>query len=311
MCILVALLGPTAVGKTELSIRLANELACPIVNCDSRQLYRELRIGTASPTAQQRQEAEHHFVGTLSVGDYYSAARYEEEALALLSRLFLSHTHVILSGGSMLYAQALLRGIDDIPTVDTSTRQRLKARLAKEGLDALASDLQCLDPEYAKTADLRNPRRIVHALEICEMTGRPYSSFRTGAPKPRPFRAVKIGLLRPRPELFERIARRVDAMMEAGLLEEALALKSLRQENALNTVGYKELFAYADGRLTLPEAVERIKKNTRLYAKKQMAWLRADKDIRWFHPLQEQEIIDYIKAQETPAEARGEVWTSP
>ncbi len=291
---LIVLLGPTAVGKTELSVSIAKTLCCPILNCDSRQLFRELRIGTAAPTEEEMQGVRHYFVGSLSIDDYYSAARYEEEAIALLTELFKRHDKVMLSGGSMLYIDAVCRGIDDIPTVDSRTRQLIKRRLATEGLSSLVEDLARRDPEYAAIVDKQNTRRIVHALEICEMTGRTYTSFRVRAHKQRPFSILKIGLNRPREELFERINKRVDAMMERGFLEEVRQLRSHRNANALNTVGYKELLRVLDGEWELPMAVERIKKNTRVYAKKQLTWFLKDKEIQWFHPSETEAIMRLI-----------------
>ncbi len=281
-------------GKTELSIELATMLGSPVLNCDSRQLYKDMRIGTASPTDEQQRRVKHHFVGILNIDDYYSAARYEEEVLSLLSRLFAQHNRLLLSGGSMLYIDAVCRGIDDIPTVDAATRQRIKARLAKEGLPGLVADLLARDPEYAATVDRHNTRRVVHALEICEMTGNTYTSYRTHKTKERPFRILKVGLTRPREELFARINERVDAMMRDGLLDEAMRMTPYRNANALNTVGYKELFRVIDGDWELPMAVERIKKNTRVYAKKQLTWFAKDRDIHWFHPSQTAEIKELI-----------------
>ena len=281
---LLVLLGPTAVGKTELAIRVAEQLGSPILNADSRQLYRDLRIGTASPTPEQLAQVQHYFVGTLDIGDYYSAARYEAEVLRLTDELFCIHDTLVLCGGSMLYIDAVCNGIDDIPTVHLETRQLLRQRLADEGIDALRAELKLLDPEYYVIADLHNTQRIVHALEICYQTGRTFTSFRTATRKQRPFRIVKVGLRRERADLFDRINRRVDKMVDDGLLEETRSLLPHRTENALNTVGYKEMFNVLDGTWTLPFAVERIKKNTRVYAKKQMTWFARDPDIHWLHP---------------------------
>lgn len=290
---LLVVIGPTAVGKTDVSIALARAVGAPILNADSRQLFRDLAIGTAAPTPEQQAAAKHYFVGTLGLGDYYSAARFEHDALALLSRLFVQDDVAILSGGSMLYTDAVCRGIDDIPTIDDATRQAVRQRYETEGLEALCRLLQQLDPDYYAVVDHHNTRRVVHALEICLMTGRTYTSFRIRRPRPRPFGIVKIGLRRPRAELFERIGVRVDRMMHDGLLDEARRFYDRRHLNALNTVGYKELFDYFDGRYTLDEAVEKIKRNTRVYAKKQMTWYRNDADIVWFHPDQTDEIIKF------------------
>ncbi len=280
---LLVLLGPTAVGKTELALQLAEQLGSPILNADSRQLYRDLRIGTAAPTPEQLARVLHYFVGTLDITDYYSAARYEAEVLKLTEELFRTHDTVLLSGGSMMYIDAVCNGIDDIPTVEPEVRNHLRERYETEGLEPLAAELKLLDPEYYATVDLRNPKRIVHALEICYQTGRTFTSFRTATRKQRPFRIVKVGLRRERADLFNRINRRVDAMMQQGFLEEARALLPHRNENALNTVGYKELFQVLDGTWELPFAVERIKKNTRVYAKKQMTWFAHDPTIHWFN----------------------------
>ena len=284
MSTLLVLLGPTAVGKTELALSLAERIGSPILGADSRQLYSELHIGTAAPSAEQLARVRHYFVGTLHVGDYYSAARYEADVLALTRQLFAQHDTLLLTGGSMLYIDAVCNGIDDIPTILPETRQLLRRRLADEGIDTLRAELRLLDPNYYAQADLRNTQRILHALEICYQTGRTFTSFRTQTRKPRPFRIVKVGLRRERTDLFCRINRRVDQMLADGLLEEARTLLPHRHENALNTVGYKEMFQVLDGTWTLPFAAERMKKNTRVYAKKQMTWFDRDPDIRWLHP---------------------------
>lgn len=278
---LVVLIGPTGVGKTELSLSLAKLLSSPIISADSRQIYKGIEIGTAAPTEEQLKTVEHFFVGKLGLEDYYSAAQYEAEVMGLLDVLFRKHSHILLEGGSMMYVDAVTKGIDDIPTVDEDTREYMKERLENDGLDVLLKELRMLDPEYYAIADLKNAKRIVHALEICYMTGKTYTSFRTGNKKERPFNIMKFGLRRERTNLFERINNRVDAMMDAGLLDEARRVYPLRHLNSLNTVGYKELFAYFDGIMTLDEAVARIKKNTRVYAKKQMTWFKHDPDIHW------------------------------
>lgn len=292
---LYVLLGPTAVGKTELALQMAETLGCPILNCDSRQIYRGMEIGTAAPTAEQQQRVKHYFVGIHDIGSYYSAAQYEQDVLSLIEELGGTHQSLLLSGGSMLYLDAVCNGIDDIPSVDAEVRETLRQRLSTGGIDEMRSELQLLDPDYYHSADTRNPKRVVHALEVCYTTGRPYSSFLTKERKPRPFRIVKIGLRRERPDLFARIGRRVDAMMEEGLLDEARRLYPLRRENALNTVGYKELFRYLDGEWELPFAIEKIKKNTRDYAKKQMTWFAHDINIQWFHPEQMDNIMQRLK----------------
>ena len=291
---LIVITGPTAVGKTALCLDIAQHFGIPIINADSRQIYKELKIGTASPTSEQLQLVPHYFVGSLSLTDYYSASLFEQQVLEILSRQFLTHDFALMAGGSMMYIDAVCDGIDDIPTVDDVTRETLKQRLKEEGLEALVEQLRELDPEYYEIVDRQNPRRVVHGLEICLMTGQTYTSFRKREKKQRPFRIVKIGLNRPREELYDRINQRVDQMMQQGLLEEAKALYSMRQMNALNTVGYKELFDYLDGRWPLEEAVERIKGNTRRYARKQLTWYKKDPQIRWFHPDEKEQIISYI-----------------
>ena len=240
------------------------------------------------------QEVKHYFVGTLGISDYYSASLYEQQALELLESEFQSHDYALLSGGSMMYIDAVCYGIDDIPTIDDQTRETMKRRLKEEGLEALVEELKRLDPEYYEIVDRQNPRRVVHALEICTMTGKTYTSFRTRSKKERPFRIIKIGLDRPREELYLRINARVDKMMEEGLLDEARQMYPKRSLNALNTVGYKELFDYLDGRWPLEEAVERIKGNTRRYARKQLTWYKKDEQIRWFHPDDKKAIMNYI-----------------
>ena len=291
---LIVITGPTAVGKTALCLDIAQHFGIPIINADSRQIYKELKIGTASPTSEQLQLVPHYFVGSLSLTDYYSASLFEQQVLEILSRQFREHDFALMAGGSMMYIDAVCDGIDDIPTVDDQTRETLKQRLKEEGLEALVEQLKELDPEYYAIVDRQNPRRVVHGLEICLMTGCTYTSFRKREKKERPFRIVKIGLNRPREELYDRINQRVDQMMQQGLLEEAKALYPMRQMNALNTVGYKELFDYLDGRWPLEEAVERIKGNTRRYARKQLTWYKKDPQIRWFHPDEKEQIISYI-----------------
>ena len=278
---LLVLLGPTGVGKTELSLLLAERLGSPIINADSRQIYKDIEIGTASPTAEELARVEHFFVHTLALDEYYSAAEYEKDVMQLLPQLFQSHDTVLLSGGSMMYIDAVTKGIDDIPTVDEETREMLRHRFEKEGLEPLLAELKLLDPHYYEIVDKRNHKRVVHALEICYMTGKPFTFFRTNSTKERPFRIVKFGLRRERANLFARINARVDKMMEEGLLDEARRVYPLRELNSLNTVGYKEMFKVIAGEWELPMAVERMKKNTRVYAKKQMTWYQHDADIHW------------------------------
>lgn len=292
---LLVIVGPTGVGKTELSLRAAEYFSTSILNADSRQLYRDIPIGTAAPTAEDLSRVPHHFVGTLNLDDYYSAARYESEAMSLLERLFAGCDTVVLSGGSMLYVDAVCQGIDDIPTISDSVRQQMRERYENEGLETLAAELERLDPAYFAQCDIRNPKRVIHALEICHMTGRTYTSFRVRKIKERPFRIIKIGLCRERGELFGRIGRRTDQMLSAGLLDEARRVLPHRDCNSLNTVGYKELFKYLDGEWTLDFALEKIKRNTRVYAKKQMTWFKKDPEIAWFHPDNWDEVRFFIQ----------------
>ena len=291
---LIVITGPTAVGKTALCLDIAQHFGIPIINADSRQIYKELKIGTASPTEEQLAKVKHYFVGSLSLNDYYSASLFEQQTMEILEREFAKSDFALMAGGSMMYIDAVCEGIDDIPTVDDQTRETLKARLASEGLEILVEELRQLDPEYYEIVDKQNPRRVVHGLEICLMTGKTYTSFRKREKKQRPFRIVKIGLNREREELYNRINQRVDQMMAEGLLDEAKSLYPMRHMNALNTVGYKEMFAYLDGTWTLEEAVERIKGNTRRYARKQLTWYKKDEQIRWFHPDEKEKIISYI-----------------
>lgn len=293
---LVVLLGPTGVGKTELSLRLATYFGSPIINADSRQLYKDIPVGTAAPTLEERERVEHYFVGTHQLEDYYSAAQYENDVIKLLDKLFQNHDVVLLTGGSMMYIDAVCKGIDDIPTIDNVTRERMRERYEQEGLDVLVEELRNLDPEYHAVCDLKNPKRVVHALEICTMTGKTYTSFRLRKEKVRPFRIIKIGLKRPREELFERINSRVDAMVEKGLIEEAKRVLPYRHFNSLNTVGFKELFQYFDGTWDLDFALEKIRRNSRVYAKKQITWFSHDKEIVWFHPEQEHEILAFLES---------------
>ena len=291
---LIVITGPTAVGKTALCLNIAKHFNIPIINADSRQIFRELRIGTARPTEEQMKTVHHYFVGTLGLDDYYSASLFEQQVLELLGQLFLTHHLALMTGGSMMYIDAVCNGIDDIPTIDERTRCLVKERLADEGLEKLCEELRQLDPEYYEIVDRQNPRRVVHALEICIMTGMTYTSFRKREQKRRPFNILKIGVNLPREELYERINQRVDKMMADGLLEEAKSLFPKKSLNALNTVGYKELFAYMEGRWSLEEAVERIKGNTRRYARKQLTWFKKDQQIHWFLPEETDKIIDFI-----------------
>lgn len=294
---LILILGPTGVGKTELSLRVAEHFRSPILSSDSRQLYKDLPIGTAAPTPEQLQRVPHHLVGTLSLSDYYSASRFEEEALTLLEELFRTTPAVVMTGGSMMYIDAICKGIDEMPTVAPDIRQAVYDQFEREGLAPFLTELQTADPLHYAEVDRNNYKRVLHAVEICRQTGRPYSDFRTHTVKQRPFRILKIGLNRDRELLCDRINQRVDQMMADGLLEEARRVYPYRHFNALNTVGYKELFRYFDGEWNLETAIEKIKRNTRVYARKQMTWFKRDPDIRWFHPEEENEILAYIHSE--------------
>ena len=292
---LIVIAGPTGVGKTELCLNIAEHLGIPIINADSRQIFAELPIGTAAPTPEQRSRVRHYFVGNHHLDDYYSASVYEEEVMQLLAQWFGSgKTTALMSGGSMMYIDAVCKGIDDIPTVKDDIRQMMKQRLATEGLEALVAELQALDPEHYSIVDRNNPRRVVHALEICHQTGKTYSSFRTNSIKQRPFNILKIGLNRERKEMYDRINQRVLDMMEAGLEEEARNVYAKRHCNSLNTVGYKEMFAYFDGSIDRNEAIRQIQSNTRRYMRKQLTWFKKDDSIKWFSPDNIEEIINYI-----------------
>ncbi len=282
---LVILTGPTGVGKTELSLRLARELGSPVFSCDSRQMYREMRIGTAAPTDEELNLVPHYFVGNLSIHDYYSAARFESEALALFDRHFAKgHECLLMTGGSMLYIDAICKGIDEMPDVDPELRRELLLRLEEKGLDDILAQLRLLDPDYYHEVDRRNPKRVLHGLEICLMTGKPFSTFRLRQPKERPFRILKCCLDRERSDLYQRIDRRVLSMMEQGLEQEARSLYPFRDLNALNTVGYRELFDYFDGKCSLEQAVAQIQFNSHKYARKQLTWFRRDLEYHWMNP---------------------------
>lgn len=289
---LVVVLGATGVGKTEACISIARHLHCEIINCDSRQLYESIPIGTAAPTAEQMLKVRHHFVGILPLDRYFSASMYEEAVCKLVEES--RHDTFLLTGGSMMYIDAVCNGIDELPTVRDEIREEMKRRLADEGLDALDRELSQLDPQHWQNIDHNNPRRILHALEICHQTGKPYSSFLSHSKKERPFNILKIGLTRPREEMYERINLRVLKMMDDGLEDEARKVYPLRHHNSLNTVGYKELFDFFDGTTDLEVAVRRIQSNTRRYMRKQETWFKRDKTIKWFAPTEIKEIIKYI-----------------
>ena len=292
---LVVVLGPTGVGKTELCLNIAKHLKSPIINADSRQIFAEMPIGTAAPTKEQQREVLHYFVGNHNITDYYSAAMFEEDAINTIDKLFKDgHNSVLMSGGSMMYIDAVCKGIDDIPTIDESTREKLKIEFERDGLDKLVDKLKVLDPEHWLIVDKKNPRRVIHALEICMMTGKTYTSFRRNTNKKRPFNILKIGLNRDREELYERINKRVLNMIDEGLINEVLQLYNFRNQNALNTVGYKEVFDYLDGLLTLDEATRQIQSNSRRYMRKQLTWFKRDESIKWFNPNNVEEILKYI-----------------
>ena len=280
---LIVLLGPTGVGKTALSLNLAEHYQSPIISADSRQFFKGLEVGTAAPTTAQKERVAHHLVGMLDVTDYYSASEFERDALNIIEDLHKSHDVLIATGGSMMYIDALCNGIDDVPTIDESLRKEVYELYEREGLEPIRAQLKVLDPDFYNEVDLKNYKRVIHALEVCLMTGKPYSSLRTQTKKERPFEIIKIGLTRDRAELYERINNRVDEMISSGLLEEAGRFYPQRHLNALNTVGYKELFKYLDGEWTLDFAIEKIKQSTRIYSRKQITWFKRDKEIHWIN----------------------------
>lgn len=279
---LVVVTGPTAIGKTSVSISIAQHFGTEIISADSRQLFREMVIGTAVPDHDELMLVPHHFIHTQSIFDYYNASRFELEVLEKLSLLFKKNDLVVMTGGSMLYIDAVCNGIDDLPAIDFRIREQVIEQFHNEGLEPLKAELKTLDPEYYSQVDLKNPKRIMHAIEICRMTGKTFTSFRTNKKKERPFDLIKIGLTASREILYDRINRRVEAMIEAGLEEEAKRLFEHRENNALNTVGYREWFEHFEGSITREEAIEKIKSNTRRYARKQQTWFKRDQDIRWF-----------------------------
>lgn len=292
--ILIVLLGPTGVGKTDISIEIAGHFGSEIISCDSRQFFREMKIGTAVPTEEQLIKIKHHFIRFLSVKDYYSASLFERDALNLLWELFSRNRIVIMTGGSGMYIDAVCDGIDNIPDVDPEIREKYVRKYKEEGIEGLRVCLKMLDPEHYKKVDLKNHKRILRALEICETTGRSYSSFLKKEKRERSFSIIKIGLERPREELYEMINQRVDKMISQGLEDEVLSLYELKHLNALNTVGYKEFVDFFDNKISHEKAIELIKRNSRRYAKRQMTWWAKDKDIRWFNPDQKKEILEYL-----------------
>ena len=292
---LVVVLGPTGTGKTDLAIELAKLWQTEIISADSRQIYKELKIGTAVPTEMQLATIKHHFIGHKSIHDYYNASLFECDTIALLETLFAENDVVIMAGGSMLYIDAVCKGIDDLPAINMEIRQNLISQWQTEGIESLRFMLQRLDPEYYAQVDLKNPKRLLKALEICQMTGKPYSSFRTQTIKKRPFKIIKIGLNRNRNELFNLINQRVDNMVAAGLVDEARRFYEFKNSNSLNTVGYKELFDYFDAIHPLDKAIELIKRNSRRYARRQLTWFNRDNEIQWFNPNEFDAIVAYIK----------------
>lgn len=289
---LIVITGPTGVGKTEATLRIAEHFNVPVINADSRQIFSEIPIGTAAPTAEQQQRVQHYFVGNHHLEDYYSASLYEQDVLNIINS---QHTPIsLLSGGSMMYIDAVCNGIDDIPTILPEIREEMMGRLETEGLEQMCNLLRELDPEHWKIVDRNNPRRVIHALEICIQTGKTYTSFRSNTIKERPFNIIKVGLNRDRDELYNRINQRVLDMIEEGMVEEALQVYPKRTLNSLNTVGYKELFEYLDGLTTLDEAIFKIQSNTRRYARKQLTWYKKDTAFQWFNPDNIEEILNYV-----------------
>ena len=294
---LVVIAGPTGSGKTDLSIRVARHYHCPIISTGSRQFYRGIPIGTAQPTAEELQMAEHHFIADRELKDDFNSGAYETEALSRLEELFQKHDIVVAVGGSGLYIKALCEGMDDLPEVDPRLREELNTRCKAEGVEALAEELRRLDPDFYEVVDRKNPARVVRALEVCISTGKTYSSLRSGVKRQRPFNIIKIAVNMDREVLYERIDLRVDKMVQAGLYDEAMKVYPLRELNALQTVGYREWFDHFDGKISREEAIELIKRNSRRYAKRQLTWFRADKDFEWFEPSETEKILEYIDSK--------------
>ncbi len=291
---LIVIIGPTGIGKTDISINLAKHFSCHIISCDSRQMYKGLNIGTAAPTNQQLAAVNHHFIGNLNITDYYNASRFEEEVLTLLDKLFLTNKVAIMTGGSGLYIDAVVKGIDELPHVDQNIRDQLINLYQTQGITALQNELKIVDPDYYNQADIKNPKRLLKALEVYKITGKPYSTFRINQTKTRPFNIIKIGLQTDRQMLYNRIDKRVDLMIEQGLINEARQFYKHKHLNALNTVGYKELFGHFDGLYTLDEAIRLIKRNSRHYAKRQITWFNRDKTINWFDTDNYLQILHFI-----------------
>ncbi len=295
--ILIVILGPTGVGKTDISIEIARHFGCGIISADSRQFFMEMKKGTAVPTEHQLAEVIHHFIGFLSIKDYYSSSLFERDVLNILPQLFGKNRIALMTGGSGLYIDAVCNGIDDIPDIEPAVRDKIIRKYKEEGLEGLRIALKLLDPQHYEKVDLKNPKRIIRALEICETAGRPYSSFLKKEKRERDFKIIKIGLTMPREELFRRINLRVDGMIVNGLEDEARSLFEFRNLNALNSVGYREFFDYFEGKISREKAIELIKRNTRRYAKRQITWWGKDKDIKWFVPDRVPEIIKFIEGK--------------
>ena len=291
---LIVLIGPTGVGKTELSLRIAEKYGAEIISSDSRQIYKNIPIGTAAATEEQMARVPHHFVGFLELTEYFSAYRFEDEVMAFLEKYFATHDNALMTGGSMMYIDAVCKGIDEMPSVDPEVREEVIAEYKEKGLDHMLARLKELDPEYYDIVDRNNPKRVIHGVEICLTTGNTFTSYRSNTIKKRPFNIIKIGLIREREELYSRINQRVDEMIEAGLIDEVKSVSEYKNLNALNTVGYKEIFKYLDGEWTLDFAIEKIKQNSRIYSRKQMTWFRKDDTIKWFNPEDEASIMEYI-----------------
>ncbi len=294
---LIVLIGPTGIGKTELSLELAQTYGASIISSDSRQLYKNLIIGTAAATEEQKALVPHHFVGELELDQYFSAARFEEEVISFLEEYYKEKDVALMTGGSMMYVDAVCKGIDDMPSVDEAIRQEVAKRYKEEGLAPLLAQLEQLDPEYYAIVDRMNPKRVMHGVEICLTTGQTFTSFRKNITKERPFKIIKVGLTRDREELYTRINARVDQMIEEGLIDEVKSVLDYRHLNSLNTVGYKEILNYLDGEWELDFAIEKIKQNTRIYSRKQVTWFKRDQEIRWFHPEDKTAILDYVAEQ--------------
>ncbi len=291
------MLGPTGVGKTDLCINLAKFFKTEIISCDSRQFYREMNLGTAKPTPEELESVPHHFINTLSIEEDYDVRKFEKEALALIDKLFENHDVLIMTGGSGLFADVVVDGLDEMPEIDPQIRKKIIKEFEEKGLQFLQTEVSQLDPVYFGLVDSQNPQRLMRALEVCRGTGKPYSSFRIKEKKVRNFTVVKIGLERDRPELYERIDRRMDQMIAGGLFDEADALFGKRHLNALQTVGYSEIFGYLEGKYDKEEAIRLLKRNSRRYAKRQLTWFKRDESILWFHPDQDREILEFLKDQ--------------